>query len=395
MATQWHINLRMNRDSKERLKWLIVVVLALVAVGLVYSLIRDDLRGPPADQILEHVTNVNGFTIENVADTGRIRLSISNVGKYPDPLAALSKGFHWVTYNGRTYRRPYGARGMIYRPEFRAENDVLVRTTHIGLKGRERYQAIRTALTDTATDTDFAIAERWYGLGKTYKKQQWFHIESFLYEVLKPGERDIPVSLANTSIQGFDVSEHTNVAVLPYESIEPFLDGCEQPVTVTQTDGGRRGITDGVWEWYLAESLDYVFCRGDSIFLLTTNGHPRTTMCELVWLSANGQFLGRFQLDLKTNAYRSPYRVHSFQFDRDTITFDWLTGGIYPDSGPSFVPLEDRKPTKRGHITIDLTSVDRSKTVFNQRAVEGLTVSRQARERRKSWDRRIWPDHMK
>jgi len=385
----------MRHNSKERLKWLIVVVLTVTAIGFLYSFIRDDLRGPTADQILGNASNINGFTIENLADSERIPLGERNLRKYPDPLAALSRGFHWVAYNGKTYRAPYGAHGMTYRPEFRAQNDVFVRSTHIGLKGREQYQAIRTVATDTATNTDFAIAERWYGFERAYKKQQWFNIESFLYEALKPGERDTPVSVARTSIQGFEVWEYNVPALLPYKSSEPFFDSCEQLVAIERSDAARRGITDGEWEWYPVGSLDYVFCREDSIFLLITDGGPRTSSCNLVWLAADGQFLGRFQLDLRANAYRSPYRIDSFEFDRGTITFDWLTGGIYSDSGPNFVPLEDRKPAKRAHITIDLTSVDRSNPVFNQRVVEGLTYSRQSRIERKSRDRRVWPDHIK
>lgn len=383
----------MNHSSRKRLKQLIVVALTVTAIGFVYFLIRDDLRGPPADEILESGTNINGFTIENVADSGPVSISTVNVGKYPDPLSALSRGFHWVTYKGKTYRVPYGARGMTYRPEFRTENDVLVRTTHSGLKGRKRYQAVHTVVTDTATDTDLAIAERWYGIGRTYKEQKGFHIEKFLYEALKPVVRDTLVSVAGTDIQGFDAQSYPVPTFLPYKNIEPFFDSCEQLETIETSDTGRRGITDGVWEWYPIGALDYVFCRGDSIFLLITNGQFMTTSCELVWLAADGQFLGRFQLDLLNYAYRSPYVIDSFEFDGDTIVFDWLTGGFYANSGPNVVPLEDRKPAKRAHVTINLTSVDRSMPVFNERAAESLVQSRQSRLERRPYDRRIWPDH--
>ncbi len=383
----------MRQYPKEKLKWLFVV-LAVTAIGFFYSFILDDLRGPPADQILENVRNINGFTIENLADSEQFPPGNINVRKYPDPIAVLSAGFHWVTYNGKTYRAPYGAHGMTYRPEFRAENDVLVRSTPIGLKGREQYQAVLTVATDTPTNTDFAIAERWYGYERPYTKQQWFNIESFLYEALKPGERETPVSVAGTSIQGFEEWEYSVPTFLPYKNIDPFFDNCEQLVAIERSDVPQRGITDGVWEWYPVGSLDYVFCREDSIFLLITNGHFMTTTCELVWLTSEGQFLGRFQLDVLTNAYRSPYRIDSFEFDHDTIAFDWLTGGIYSDSGPNFVPAEDRKPTRRAHITIDLTSVDRNRPVFNQRAIDALAYSRQSRLERKPWDGRVWPDHI-
>lgn len=384
----------MRHNSEERLKWLVVIVIAATAVGIFYLLFRDDIRGPPADRILENVSNINGFTIENLADSEQIPLSERNVRKYPDPLAVLSKGFHWVAYDGKTYRAPYGARGMTYRPEFRAENDVLVRSTHIGLKGRRQYQAILTVATDAATNTDLAIAERWYGFERAYKKQQWFYIEAFLYEALRPAERDTSVSVAGTSIQGFDVWEYDFPAFVPHKSIEPFFDSCDQLLTIERSDAAKRGITNGVWEWYPIGALDYVFCREDSIFLLITNGHFMTTSCELVWLTRDGQFLGRFQLDLLTNAYRSAYRIDSFEFDGDTIEFDWLTGRNYSDSGTESVPTEDRKPAKRAHVTIDLTFVDRSKPVFNQRAVEGLAYRRQSRLERKSWDKRVWPDHI-
>ena len=385
----------MSHSSNEKRKRLIAVVLTVIAVGFFYFFVRDDLGGPPADQILKSVDNINGFTIENSADSEQIPLGESNIRKYPDPLAVLSKGFHWVTHNGKTYRAPYGAHGMIYRPELRAENDVSVRTTPIGLKGREQYQAILAVATDTATNTELAIAERWYGLDRPYKKQQGFSIESFLYEALKPAERETPVSVADTSIQGSEVTQYSVPAFLPYKSIEPFFDSCEKLVAIERSDAGRPGITDGVWEWYPAGSLDYVFCREDSIFLLITNGHFMTTNCELVWLTADGQFLGRFQLDFGNNAYRTPYRIDSFEFDTDTIVFDWLTGGDSSGSGTEFAPNGDRKPAKRAHVTIDLSSVDRSKPVFNERAAEGLIFSRQSRIERKSWDRRVWPDHIK
>ena len=301
------------------------MLLLLVPMVVITVWLLGAPHDPPNDEVLLPESKFDGFTLETVDPDALVQYEFSHGPLEPLGLIGGS-GFRWITFDGRTYQGHFADLGMFYRDEYSPVNSIVVRH-EIKRTRRSKWPYLReVTITDSSTDQALGRAERWYGNDwKGHPSQEWERLSRFIAGFLRerpvPPFTIVPMNIAVTDIQSVGISTK-----LAFDSKPPEFDDCAEDVGVAEY-GHSFGIKTATWAYYSLGWMEYVYCRGDQIFLVLSDGMPSTNVFDLVWLDMAGSFRGRFRRDLsRTEASRAPFWIESLEHSEGKITIDRRSG---------------------------------------------------------------------
>lgn len=296
------------------------LLLAVLLLTIVLWLLSPP-QYPPNDDVFQPDRRVDGFVLEIADPDSLIEYEFSHGPLEPLGLIARS-GFRWITFEGRTYQGHFADLGMFHRDEYSPMNAIVVRQ-EIGRNQHSKWPYSReVTITDSSTGQPLGRAERWYG--KNWKKhpdQERQMLSKFIAK-FREEQPKTPFTIVPMTVTATDIDGGIPTG-LEFDSRPPEIDNCGDEVELVEY-GHRFGIKTATWAYYSLGWMEYVYCRGDQIFVVLGARMPSTNVFDLVWLDVAGSVRGRFRHNLsgRETLRRAPYWIESLEYSAGKITID-------------------------------------------------------------------------
>lgn len=331
---------------------LLLLISLLVAIVWLLRPPQD----PPNDEVFQPDRKVDGFTLSIADPETLVEYDFSHGPLEPLELIA-GRGFRWITFEGRTYQGHLAGPGMFYRDEYAPTNGIVVRQ-EIRRNQHPKWPYLREVkIVDSSTAQTLGRAERWYGKNwKSHPNQEWERLSKFIAGFLDEQPAP-PLTIAPMTVSSTDIRDVAIPATLAFKSRLPQFDRCADDIGLAAY-GHRFGIKTVTWAYYSLGWMEYVYCRDDQIFVVLSDGMPRTNVFDLVWLDVAGSFQGRFRLELsRSQSLRAPFWIESLEYSDGKITVD-RRSGLGCDNAPSDDAHDQKCDVRSTLIEVDTASGD-------------------------------------